>query len=847
MSADLQKKRAERLKEEQTTDMKRIILVCFALFAMTMAFAQGMVKGKVLSKTTNEPLEFINVTVSIKGETKILKGAITDINGNFTVNGLPNGNYTLRLSFLGYKEAIRNFSITSNDKTRNFSIIYLSDDTHTLNEVTVTGQRSEMRLEVDRKSFSVDQQISNAGGSASEALENIPSVEVDNDGNVSLRGNTSVEVWINGKSSGLTADNRAEILQQLPAESIDRIEVIDNPSAKFSAEGSAGIINIVLKKERKAGYYGSLQGSVNTRKGASSSFNIHYNSSLLDAYANVGYRHRDNEGGAISRQTYPSDGRYQNYRSISSRQGNNLFSRAGLTFHASHKDDISLNGMFMFGKGNNLTTTPYHYGYEGNSGDSYMMFRRNSSDNKMRMMNIELGYRHNFTDKHFLDFNISFNRWKLDDKNIYQDSTTYLNDLAIPTEYSCQLRPLNINNKKWEAKLDYENQITEHMKLQAGYQWNYSHENTPQESYENNMSWETDNLVEVKDFYNRFIYEMNVHAIYTTLSYNIGKFGIMGGLRGEYWKVDTESYTWEQEHNAEEREPAFKKDYFQLFPSVFISYQLTPSDQIQLNYTRRLKRPWGGQLNTFKNTNDATVITYGNPLLTPEYSNSFSLNWLKTWSQHSLLASAYYRPTTDVMQRITYKSASDGLMYQTNFNVAKSTSAGLEITAKNRFFRILDLTTSANFYYYKLNGYDFDIDGQTISGESDDKFTWNVRMQASIILPFDISFQATGRYRSRQVITQGYTKANYAVDLGVRKSFLNKKLVLAVNCRDLLDSRRRKSYTFSDTFTKYQENWRHGRTVNFSLTWNFGNMKQKNKKRMDSQEQEEEFNNGYDN
>ena len=254
------------------------------------------------------------------------------------------------------------------------------------------------------------------------------------------------------------------------------------------------------------------------------------------------------------------------------------------------------------------------------------------------------------------------------------------------------------------------------MKLQAGYQWNYSHENTPQESYENNMSWETDNLVEVKDFYNRFIYEMNVHAIYTTLSYNIGKFGIMGGLRGEYWKVYTESYTWEQEHNAEEREPAFKKDYFQLFPSVFISYQLTPSDQIQLNYTRRLKRPWGGQLNTFKNTNDATVITYGNPLLTPEYSNSFSLNWLKTWSQHSLLASAYYRPTTDVMQRITYKSASDGLMYQTNFNVAKSTSAGLEITAKNRFFRILDLTTSANFYYYKLNGYDFDIDGQTISG-----------------------------------------------------------------------------------------------------------------------------------
>lgn len=342
--------------------MNRLIAVCLLVVGAITAVAQGTVKGKVLSKSTNEPLEFINVTVMHKGQTKILKGAITDMSGNFNIVGLPNGTYDMNVSFMGYKTAKRSFVISNETKSKNFAVIYLADDAHTLSEVTVTGQRSEMKLEVDRKSFSVDQQISNAGGSASEALENIPSVEVDNDGNVSLRGNTSVEVWINGKASGLTSDNRAEILQQLPAESIDRIEVIDNPSAKFSAEGSAGIINIVLKKDRKAGYYGSVQASANTMGGANTSFNVNYNSSALDAYVNVGYRHRASEGGALSRQTYTHTNTYQNYDSESDNRGNNLFSRAGLTWHATKKDDLSLSGMMMKGGHNSLTETPYHYG-----------------------------------------------------------------------------------------------------------------------------------------------------------------------------------------------------------------------------------------------------------------------------------------------------------------------------------------------------------------------------------------------------------------------------------------------------------------------------------------------------
>lgn len=821
--------------------MNRFIAVCLLAIGVIAAAAQGIVKGKVLSKSTNEPLEFINVTVTHKGQTKILKGAITDMSGNFSIAGLANGSYEMNVSFMGYKTAKRSFVISNEVKSKNFAVIYLADDTHTLSEVTVTGQRAEMKLEVDRKTFSVDQQISNAGGSASEALENIPSVEVDNDGNISLRGNTSVEVWINGKASGLTSDNRAEILQQLPAESIDRIEVIDNPSAKFSAEGSAGIINIVLKKDRKAGYYGSVQASADTRKGASTSFNINYNSSLLDTYLNVGYRHRSNKGGSLSRQTYMQTNTYQNYDSSSDRRGNNLFSRAGLTWHATKKDDLSLSGMMMIGGNNNLSETPYHYGTIGAAMDNYMMMRRTQGKMDMRMYYGEFNYRHSFTDKHFIDLVVNYNKWRGDHDDYYQDSTVYYNDTSLPTEYAYQYRPMYMNNRTWEVKLDYENPITDKFKLQAGYQGRFSHENTPQESYVDGSSWNGVNVVEDQAYYNRFIYDMDLHALYATASYNLGKFGVMAGLRGEYWRVNTESYSWEQEHDASKRDPAFKKDYFELFPSVFMSYQITPTQQLQLNYTRRLRRPWGGQLNSFKNTRDATVISYGNPELTPEFSNSFSLNYLKTWTQHSLLVSAYYRPTTDVMQRITYQGSEDGLMYQTNFNVAESTSTGLEMTAKNKLWRILDITTSANFYYYKLDGFDFDIDGQTVTGEGNHNFTWNARLQASLMLPYDISFQATGRYRSRRVITQGHSDPTYALDMGLRKSFLNKSLVLSINCRDVLDSRRRKSYTASDSFTRYQENWHGSRKVNFTLTWNFGNMKQKRRPQHNNEEQYDSF------
>ena len=803
--------------------MKRFIIFFLLCLCAYTGWAQGIVKGKILDRQKSEPLGFVNIKVTEQGSDKFAGGGITDAGGNFNVSGLKDGKYTLSLTFMGYKDVTRQFEITPAKREVQFKLLYMAEDAKQLNEVTVTGQRATMKLEVDRKSFDVGQLISNAGQSASDVLDNVPSIEVDNDGNVSLRGNSSVEIWINGKASGLTSDNRAQILQQLPAESIERIEVIDNPSAKFSAEGSAGIINIVLKKDRKAGYYGSVQAGGDTRGGANTSFNVNYNSRLIDSYINLGYRHRANTGHMESQQT--SNTYNQTYDSDSKQRGNNFFTRAGVTLHATTKDDFSLSGMLMHGGGNSHSYTPYIYTAVANGLNNYQLDRINRSRTGMDMRYGEFNYRHSFTDKHFIDFTADLSSWKMNGDNWYQDSTVVVG--IDDVTYSYQYRPQYINNHRKELKLEYENQVTKNFKIEAGYNGNFSRENTPQESYMDNTSFDGTNASEDKLFFNRFIYKQDLHAFYTTLSYKFGALSLMGGLRGEYWRVNTESYTWEQEHDASLREQPFKKDYFQLFPSVFMSWQMTETQQLQLNYTRRLRRPWGGQLNSFRDTRDATTVSFGNPYLTPEFSNSFSLNYLKQWNDHSLLVSAYYRPTTDVIQRISYKNKEDGLFYQTSMNVAKSVSTGLEMTVKNKLWRILDLTTSANAYYYRLNGFSYDIDGQTVTGNSDHNFTWNARMTASLMLPYDISIQSTGRYTARQVITQGYRKANYSIDFGARKNFFNKLFTLSVNCRDLLDSRRFETFTSGPNFTRHQINRRGGRRVSMTLTWNFGNMKQK--------------------
>ena len=833
--------------------------------------AQGTVRGKVMDRQTDEALQFVNVRVT-DAQGKVAGGGMTDVKGNFMVKSLKDGQYRLELTFMGYKTVSRQFTIAPEKRAVHYNTIYLSEDTKTLKEVTVTGQRSQMKLEVDRKTFTVDEVLAAAGGSASDLLENIPSIEVTTDGEISLRGNSSVEVWINGKQSGLTTDNRGEILQQIPAESIERIEVIDNPSAKYSPEGTAGIINIVLKRNRKAGYYGSVQTGANNQRGWNVGGNINYSSGVLDAFANIGYRKRRGSGTNMSDQRYrAAEGlpfsTYQISDGENNDNGHGLFMRGGLTWHFTQHDDLGLTGMTMQGNRSNDNLTIYNYGtYDaaGNQTPDRLLNRRTWGDGDNQMYNAELSYTHKFNEQgtHKLDASLSFNRWNSDNSNEYLNDTTYLDSSLASSlySYSYQYRPQEINNRSWEAKLEYENQISENLKVEAGYNGRFAHENTPQSSLEyssaavpgvstpvpaatvpgasasvpgtHRLGPDSPLLVEDPYFYNRFIYDSDIHALYATANMKFGRLGVMAGLRGEYWRVDTKSIDYYQ------AETPFKKDYFQLFPSLFLNYALTETSQLQLNYTRRLRRPWGGQLNSFKNTRDASMIEFGNPELTPEYTNSFSLNYLKTWPEHTLSVSTYYRPTTDVMQRIRYQGEYQGqpTMFMTNLNVAKSQSAGAELILKDKLWRILDLTTTLNAYYYKLDGFETIVEKQLVTGEGQENFAWTGRLLASIILPYDISVQVTGNYNSRQVITQGYRKANGSLDLGLRKTFLNKTFALAVNWRDVFDSRAWENYTEGPTFWRHMKNHRDPR-LNVQLTWNFGNMQQKKRPQRDDMQQ----------
>lgn len=820
--------------------MKRQAAILFLLcLSLSFALAQGTLRGHIVDKTSNEALQFVNAVVLKHGSVKPFASALSDGKGSFRIDKLPFGSYDLRLTFMGYKTVERQFSITKQKPNASFSLLYMSEDMKQLQGVVVTGQRGAMRLEVDRKSFDVKDQVSVLGGVATDVLENIPSVEVDQDGNVSLRGNSSVEIWINGKSSGLTSDNRAEILQQLPAESIERVEVIDNPSAKFSAEGSAGIINIILKKDRKAGYYGSVQAGANTIRGANGSVNMNYSSSKVDAYASLSLRRHVRKAKALSKQENFTADTYEDADASSHSAGNMLFSRFGLTLHLTGKDDILASMMAMHGTGRSSDENPYLYGTLSTRSLTHSMLRQTRQRNSMNMLYGELSYRHNFSEKHFLDFTADISQWRMSGENTYQDSTTWV-DGAIDTEYQWQSAPMRMNNRRMEMKLDYENQLSDDVKLEAGYMGNFSREKSPQETY-SSPDFQGSAATLDEALFNRFTYDMDLHAAYTTLTMKFGKFGIMAGLRGEYWRVKTKSLDYAQAMGKEPLPEAFKKDYFRLFPSLFLSWQVRKNDQLQLNYTRRLKRPWGGQLNSFRDTRDASVTSFGNPLLTPEYSHSLSMNYLKTWLQHSLMLSLYYRPTKDVMQRITYQNKATGRMFRTPKNVAKSLSTGFEAVAKNKLCRQVDLTTTLNAYYYKLNAFAYNIEGQDVHGPEQHNFTWNMRSQVGIILPYDISVQATGRYRARRVTSQGYNRSNIGMDLGVRKSFLNKALNVALNCRDVFNSRRHEGVTLSETFRRWQKHTHNSRSVNLSLTYNFGNMKPRHNKKdqPDGQSQEQ--------
>lgn len=806
------------------------------------AFAFYTIKGKIIDASTQKPLDFVNVALIKHNSQAPSAGVTSDEKGNFTLPQVSSGKYMLRVSFVGYNTLEIPLNVT--DRELNMGMIKMFEDSKALKEVEVVGQGTQMKFEIDKKVFSVDQNIASAGGSATEVLQNIPSVDVDNEGNVSLRNNSSVEVWINGKPSGLTAENRAQILQQMPAESIQSIEIMTNPSAKFDPEGTAGIINIVLKKDRKAGYYGSVSaGGMCTdggKPGAMLGANINYNSSKVDAYLNLGYRAMSFRGGSKTDRYNLSDvdtTTVLNQKNVTNRAFQGLFMRAGVDYHLNDKNTLSLSGFGMFGTGNSSSTIDYLLTDYGTNAILKDYSRTVTESGTRPSMNVSLDYKHDFDDKGSnLMLSASYSHHKRGGDDNYVQEDEYGNKILDITQ------TVYGENNTMQFKADYTKKFVSAGKIETGWQSTLQHRLSPASAMNNLTN------TEVESYYNDFDYHEQIHAGYLTYGNTFfEKLSFQGGLRAEYVARNSTNAFKDASLGLVDSVLNYSP-YIKLFPSAYLSYALPNNNELQLNFTRRVNRPRGRYINPFKDYSDSTNISYGNPDLDPEYATAVEFNYLKSWDNHSLSASTYYRFTDQVIQNVSF--IRNGTMESTYMNLAKTTSSGVELVAKDRLFKIVNLTSSLNLFYNKLdssvysNPYDATI--TTVIPEQEN-FSWDAKVMANIVLSKTTFGQITGQYSAPRLIAQGRETPSYSIDLGLRQTFLNRNLSLNLMVRDLLNTRKRNTITWGDGFYQTNESYFHGRMIGLTVSYNFGNMKPKmDKKKQDNQQQDMNFDGSMD-
>lgn len=814
--------------------MKKLLFFAFLLLSAPLLHA-AVVKG-VVRDGESTPLSYVTIAIRIQGEQANTTGAVSDDNGRFNIDKLAAGKYTAEFSFMGYKTVSKSFKVSSLKDVINLGVITMTEDAQMLAEIEVMGQASQMRFDIDKKVYNVDANVAAAGASATDILENVPSVDVDQDGEVSLRNSTNVEIWINGRPSGLNEENRAQILQQMPAGSIESIELITNPSAKFNPEGTAGIINIVLKKDRAMGYYGSVSGtgSINTNKmpGANVSANFNLNHKVVDFYINAGFNwHKFNMQNLTERYQFQPGTDPQDTLSFLRNDGNGfnkgwgIFARTGLDFHLNDKNTLSVSGTMHTGRMGSENTNSYT-DVLWHSMDTSIYRRVNSNLGRRPSYNVSLEHLYE------IDRKGSEVRTSLE-YSYFSNSGDYnydqIRDYGWRAAEYKQIQRRDGRRLGATFKSDYTHKIKDNMKVEAGAYASWTNHLSP------SRTWNMEGSDSVLQQYNDFSYNEWIAALYATYGAKFGGFSFSAGLRGEY--TNTRVMTRDAEDGAYSRTDT---SYFKLYPTVFLSYDFGKGHELQANYTRRINRPRGRQLNSFRDVSDSTNVQFGNPYLSPEISSAVELNYIKSWEFHMLSISAYYRFSDYCIERVRFLDDL-GVMNSTFENVAKRQSAGLEIVGKNKFANWVNMTTTLNGYFSNMADVYYDVYGNgdpVLLYAKTNSFSWSIRVMLNFLIPYGMTAQLTGQYRSSNLVAQGKSTDQYTLDFGFRKSFLDKKLNLALSIRDILNSRKWATTTWGDNFWQYQAHMPHGTNFKLTLTYNFGNgnTNQKMKKRSNQQQ-----------
>lgn len=829
------------------------ILILFYILNITALKAQnegtGTISGIVLDRNSGQPLEAAVIGVFGTQDSTKIKGAETDQNGKYSVQ-LPYGTYRVEINFIGYSIAnINKVTVSANKPNVTLDTVKLRQGSAMTEEIDVTTERSSIELLPDKKVFNVGNDIVTNGGSATDVLKNIPSVSVDVDGNVSLRGSDNVKILVDGKPSGLDGSSKADILQQIPANMIQSIELVTNPSAKYEAESSSGIINIVLKKNTQAlGYSGNFSLGAGTQDKYNGSANLTLKTDKFNVYGNYNYR-LFNFGmqGNNSRQDL------FNNTSLNQTSNSNLrmagqFAKAGIDYIINPKNTISISSTYNYRmRTRNDITLNDDYNSSGSLTD--FSINKDNSTNKGSGIDVSLNYSGFFNSpKQTLTGEVSYSRSKNDntsDVNLLtygpdgnqlninpnlQNSTTNTiqNYTNIQFDY---VQPFGSSNTQLGKGNNGKNGKGNHGNKgdgsnNSGNNQHGSESNTKLEAGLRSIFRSTDNNY-VDNFFdstqqafvynsalsNHFKYAEQIHAGYLIFSSKIKNFGYQVGLRSEATFAKGDLLT---------NGTTFSNNYVDFFPNVSLSQKISAGDEIQASYSRKINRPRLNDLNPFVEITDPLNISVGNPLLKPEYANSFELNYLKFFNTTTLEATAFYKQTNNEIVRSRFLTDS-GVTVTTMENLASSKEYGLELIAISQVTPWLSFNGSVSYFKSVLKG---DL---SIGGIDNSNYSWEGKISSNIKLWGGVDMQLLYNYQGEEVTPQGQRQPEQEFDAAIKKDLLNGRASISFRVSDIFNTQKFNTFTQGTGFIQNSYRKRDSRTAFLTLSFKLGNIDYKQK------------------
>lgn len=805
------------------------ILSASLLLSFIFSFSQSFnIKGKV-TDNQSKALEYAIVSVLNPDTFDEVSGSVTDANGLFSVD-VPAGKYLLNIESFTGNSIEQEINVTKNENLGTFKINETS--VVTLEGATLSGASTPVyRMELDKKVYDVSKDPMTKGRSLSEALENVPSVQVDGEGNVSLRGNENVRILVDGKPSALIGiSDPAQALQSLPADIVERIEVVTNPSARYEAEGSAGIINIILKKGKLKGLNGSVNVSGGIPATASASVNLNYRTGKWNIFTNFGYRYSDWERKSSSKTTrFGMDGtpRYEEMNGESTRKNNSFNMMLGTEYYLTNKDTFTISGSYRKQGGDDDSDLNYlDFDADHNQTASSTRTQRQDSD----------GYdiEGNFNYKH--EFNDKGHEFTVDVRSNYSEDTKdgslrELGNLVDSSERTANFETRN--NTTISANYVYP--FGEKGKLEIGARGDITGMLTDFKV----DSLANDGWVPKDKFFTRTDYMQNVYAAYVQFGQAFGKFSYFAGIRMENSDITVKSILDNSTVN---------KNYTDFFPSLFLNYEFESTDQLQLSYSRRIRRPRGWFLIPFSSYSDNRNLFMGNPDLNPQYTDSYEMSYVTKLGKLMVTPNVYYSITHDNIQR--YQSINeDGAIVSRPINVGTDERYGGDLTFTYRPFRWWNMMGNVNLYGYKTRGQHTDTYTDIETGETTtqvtnfdgDGFSWFGRLSNTFNLPSKFSVQLSGMYRAGNKTAQSERKPMYGVDLSVSKDLFNDNATITASVRDLFNTRSFRSTSFGENFFMESE-FRWGvRSVNVSFTYRFNQSKRDQRKKQQQNQENGDF------